>query len=272
MGRSQRVVVEGKQSQEAPVTSGVPQGSVLGPILFLIYINDLPEGVKSEVRLFADDTIMYRPISNPQDSLALQEDLDKLIEWEQDWLKEFHPGKCQVIRVTRSKKPITSDYYLHGHKLETVDSAKYLGVTLNQDLSWNNHIHQVTTKANRALWAVKRNLKINSPTIKTVAYNTLVRPILEYSAAIWDPYTQANVHRVEMVQRRAARWTLNRYHNTSSVTSMLKQLQWMPLQCRRSETRLCLMPYVQNGTWTSGHQYRPLRNTRPKTHSKYASS
>ena len=118
--RTQRVVVEGVSSKENPVTSGVPQGSVLGPILFLIYINDLPECVKSEVRLFADDTILYRKIVSPQDSQTLQEDLDRLVKWEQDWLMEFHPSKCQVIRVTRSKKPKLNNYYLHNHKKSTV--------------------------------------------------------------------------------------------------------------------------------------------------------
>jgi hypothetical protein len=239
--RRQQVVVEGKSSKESPVTSGVPQGSVLGPILFLIYINDLPENVQSQVRLFADDTILYRSISGPQDERILQGDLKCLEDWEQEWLMEFHPGKCQVIRVTRSRNPIDTRYFLHNLQLEVVPSTKYLGVTISQDLSWNKHITQVTSKAGRTLGLVKRNLKISSPSIKQQAYNSLVRPLTEYSAAVWDPYTKAGIHSVEMVQRRAARWTLNRYHNTSSVSEMLEHLNWPSLQTRRSEARLCLM-------------------------------
>ena len=239
--RSQRVVVEGGKSGESPVTSGVPQGSVLGPILFLIYINDLPDCVQSNVRLFADDTILYRSVSSLHEAKKLQDDLDHLVDWERDWLMEFHPQKCQVIRVTRMKTPLPTNYTLHGHLLEVVTSAKYLGITISEDLSWNRHINQVCSKAGMTLGMIKRNLKINSPRIKEQAYSSLVRPVMEYGSAVWDPYTQSNVHRVEMIQRRAARWTLNRYHNTSSVTGMLDHLGWPTLQVRRSEARLCLM-------------------------------
>ena len=267
--RTQRVVVEGVSSRENPVTSGVPQGSVLGPILFLIYINDLPECVTSEVRLFADDTILYREIRNPQDAQALQEDLNQLVKWEQDWLMEFHPGKCQVIRVTRSRSPMTNNYYLHNHQLEVVESTKYLGITISHDLKWNTHINNTTNKAGKVLNMLKRNLKISNPTVKTQAYNSLVRPIAEYAAVVWDPYTKANINKVEMVQRRAARWTLNRYHNTSSVTDMLDHLAWPMLQTRRAEARLCLMyKMVHNLVATNVRLYatpvlRPTRHTHP---------
>ena len=210
--RRQRVVIEGESSSECPVTSGVPQGSVLGPALFLAYINDLPDCVNSHVRLFADDTIVYRPIKNQQDRDALQQDLDKLVDWEQDWLMEFHPKKCQVIRVAKARKPTETTYNLHGHKLEVVDGAKYLGVTITNDLIWNKHINNTVNKANKILGLLKRNIKVNCPKIKEKAYNSMVTPILEYSATVWDPHTQTNIKRVEMVQRRAARWTLNRYH------------------------------------------------------------
>ena len=239
--RKQQVVIDGQCSKESWVTSGVPQGSVLGPILFLIYINDLPSCVHSQVRLFADDTILYRNIRNSQDECTLQRDLKSLEDWEQKWLMEFHPGKCQVIRVTRSRSPITTKYFLHNQQLEVVSSTKYLGLTITNDLSWNKHISNVASKANRTLGLVKRNLKISSPSIKEQAYNALVRPLTEYSAAVWDPYTQCNIHSLEMVQRRAARWTLNRYHNTSSVSDMLDHLNWPTLQYRRSDARLCLM-------------------------------
>ena len=107
-GRSQIVVLEGDCSEEVPVTSGVPQGSVLGQILFLVYTNDLHEKVKSQVRLFTDDTVAYLAITKPAESKQLQDDLDTLglQEWELDWNMEFNPGKCQVIRITRSRSPI----------------------------------------------------------------------------------------------------------------------------------------------------------------------
>ena len=104
--------------------SGVPQGSALGPILFLVYLNDLPDKVKSQVRLFADDTAAYLAITKLAESKQLQDDLETLQAWELDW--EFNLGKCQLIRVTRSRSPRPTSYTLHGQKLEVVSSAKYM--------------------------------------------------------------------------------------------------------------------------------------------------
>ena len=100
------------------VNSGVPQGSVLGPILFLAYINNLPDGISSQVRLFADDTALYLTINGEEDCSALQKDLDSLSVWEKKWDMQFNPSKCQVVQVTGSKSPIKSEYILHGQVLE----------------------------------------------------------------------------------------------------------------------------------------------------------
>ena len=103
--RSQKVVLEGKSSSSASVLSGVPKGSVLGPVLFLIYINDLPEYVaNSTVRLFADDTLMYLTFHNSSDCIKLQEDLNNLVRWESDWQISFHPEKCEVIHITEKEE------------------------------------------------------------------------------------------------------------------------------------------------------------------------
>ena len=106
--RNQTVVLENKKSKIVPVTSGVPQDSVLVPILFVIYINGLPYPTKSKVRLFADDTAIYLAVSSLQDAQMLQQDLDHLNKWELEWDMEFTPGKCVVIHVTRSRTPIPS--------------------------------------------------------------------------------------------------------------------------------------------------------------------
>ena len=152
-GRSQRVVLDGEKSYNVDVLSGVPQGSVLGPCLFLFYINDMPEGLHQEttVRLFADDTIAYLAVTNYQDAENLQEDLTKLEKWEQTWQMKFHPDKCQVITITRKKEPIHFDYVLHGHKLEHVQTAKYLGVTISHDMRWNTHVDNLVKKGNQAV-------------------------------------------------------------------------------------------------------------------------
>ena len=102
-GRSQTVVLEGESSSEIPVNSGIPQGSVLGPLLFLLYINDLPEYIHLQVRLFADDTAIYITINNHSDSDTLQQDLDTLQTWERLWDMDFNPSKCQVLHISKWK-------------------------------------------------------------------------------------------------------------------------------------------------------------------------
>ncbi len=123
--RTQTVVLEGEKSNIANVHSGVPQGSVLGPCLFLFYINDLPGNLGSNVRLFADDTIVYIAVSSNSDCLTLQEDLIRLEEWETKWCMEFHSWKCQVLTISRKRKPMQYDYILHWCVLEHVTIAKY---------------------------------------------------------------------------------------------------------------------------------------------------
>ena len=227
--RSQQVVLEGEKSAKVPVTSGVPQGSVLGPSLFLYYINDIATNITSTVRLFADDTVAYLAVKGKADAEQLQKDLNKLGEWEKKWLMEFHPQKCQVLSITRKRQITRHNYQLHGHNLEHVNEAKYLGVTITSDFKWNTHISKITAKASKNLGFLKRNLQTKSTNIKDRAYKALVRPLLEYATTIWDPYTASNINRLEMIQRRSARYVLNRHHNRSSVTSMLKQLKWPSL-------------------------------------------
>ena len=127
-GRTQQVVLDGQASDPVPVLSGVPQGSVLGPVLFLAFINDLPDNIRSSVRLFADDCVLYRNIRSFSDCLILQDDLDQLARWEADWQMKFNVAKCHSMRVTRHlpHTQINFDYSLHQQKLEQVQSAKYL--------------------------------------------------------------------------------------------------------------------------------------------------
>ena len=125
--RSQKEVLDGQASDLVPVLSGVPQGSVLGPVLFLIFINEIPENIRSSVRLFADDCVLYRNIESPMDCQILQDDLNSLAQWETDWQMKFNIAKCHSMRVTRHPpdKHIHFDYTLHQQRLEQVQSAKY---------------------------------------------------------------------------------------------------------------------------------------------------
>ena len=141
------------------MSSGVLQGSVLGPILFPVFINDLPENLSSQARLFADDTTVYIAIGGLDGGTVLQNDMDKLSLWESQWDIEFNPSKCQVVRVTTARKAIKTVYTLHGQILEVVTSAKHLGDDVSSDLSWNSHFDHITGNANRTLGYIQRNIK-----------------------------------------------------------------------------------------------------------------
>ena len=158
----------------------------------------------------------------------------------------FHPDKCNVLRVTRSKKPIIYKYHLKGHQLESADTTKYLGVDLSYNLSWNIHSDQIVKNGNSMLGFLRRNLKISCKDTKSAAYFSLVRPSLEYCASIWNPYSAQAIKKLEMVQRRAARCTTNRYRNTDSVTAMLKDLEWETLESRRTKIQLVMFYKIVN--------------------------
>ena len=139
--------MDGEVSSWVPVTSGVPQGSVIGPILFLVYINDLPAKLQAKVRLFADNTIVYMAVTNETDAAILQKDLKLLEEWENRSQMSFHPDKCNVLRVTRCRNPLTHYYILRNQILkEKAAAVKYLGVTVHHKLSWNEHICSMVKK------------------------------------------------------------------------------------------------------------------------------
>ena len=177
--RQQRVVVNGMKSDWAPVLSGVPQGTVLGPLLFSLYINDISSDIESEIRLFADDCVCYREIKDEEDTMKLQSDIDRLGSWARKWGMRFQPVKCNMMQLTRKRiKKIQTSY-----TLERTD----LGVTITSNLRWNTHISNVCTKANRTLGFLRRNLYSCQQEVKEAAYKKLVRPVLDYGSSVWDP-------------------------------------------------------------------------------------
>lgn len=244
--RHMNVVVEGEHSDTAYVESGVPQGTVLGPIMFLCHINDLPDSVKSQVRLFADDCLLYREIKSMQDHVTLQNDLAELEKWAHKWGMKFNAKKCYILSVRQKSNFF---YQLDNHILQQVDSNPYLGVMISDDLQWKTHITKITKKANSTLGFLRRNLKYCPKDCKRLAYISLVRSTLEYGSCVWDPYYQQDINSLEKIQRLAARFINNDYKSYSDgcVSTMLKDLKLPPLEQRRLESRLVIMFKIVRG-------------------------
>ena len=252
--RSQRVMINGTASDWKPVLSGTPQGTVLGPHLFLIFINDIHKNITSTVRLFADDCLVYRTITSAEDQHQLQEDLDKLVDWAQTWGMRFNPSKCKSVTITRRRQGEPTNYTLMGVDLEEKKDIQYLGVHIQHDLRWNKQTAHATSKATRVLNFIRRNFHHCTPHVKEKLYMTLVRPHLEYASASWDPYTKKNIHAIERVQNRAARFVSNTYGENTSITAILKELKWTALEDRRKCHRLTCFLKMLNGNLDIKHE------------------
>jgi hypothetical protein len=202
--RKQRINVEGESSDWKDVTSGIPQGSVLGPLLFVIFINDLPEELQTSAYLFADDTKVYNIIKNKNDQENLQKDLNKLEEWSDRWLLRFHPDKCKHIHVGKQIEPNTR-YYIHNKKLEIIEEEKDIGVTVDNKLSFENHLNLKVNKATGMFAMLRRTFKHIDAKSLTNLYKTLVRTHLDYASSVWAPYKVKHIEKLESVQKKATK-------------------------------------------------------------------
>ena len=243
VGRRQSVVVDGARSKEEEVISGVPQGTVLGPLLFLLHINDLPSMVQpgTSCRLFADDCLLYRPINSGEDQVTLQKDLTKLESWADSWGMRFNASKCYIMTINRGHNPLSRMYELCGTFLGSVTEEKYLGVLISHDLSWSPHISKLATTASQKLGFLMRNLKGCPKELKKTAYMTVVRSSLDYASTIWDPHLIKDITALEKIQRKAARWITGNFQRRASVTGMLASLGLDSLEERRRIARLVLL-------------------------------
>ena len=239
VGRTQRVVINGYKSSWKRTRSGVPQGSVLGPLLFIIYINDISANLDSKISLFADDCAIYREVSDLSDCSVLQHDLNTISSWTNKWQLKLNTDKCKVMQITNKRNPIIFPYTLGTHGLEWVDSYTYLGVTYNGKLSWTAQCQQAAAKANMMLGLLKRVMKGSHTQAKVRAYRSIVRPHLEYCVQAWSPHYQKNIEILESVQRRAARWmagsvwSQNSMKWSKSYEQCLTELNLPSLRARR---------------------------------------
>ena len=230
--RRQRVTVLGVTSSTLPVTSGVPQGSILGPALFLLYVNDLPEAdLSSRVAMFADDTKLFSAITSQEDVASLQADLVNLEHWSSQSGLFFNQSKCKHQTITRKIVPLTSSYKLEDTKVTTTDCERDLGVWVSSNLTWKKQVCNQTSKANKSLGYIKRNTRfVKSTEARRMFYLALVRSHFGYATQIWAPQSIELINHLERTQRRATKYILNLpFSSDIDYKSRLQLLHLLPI-------------------------------------------
>jgi hypothetical protein len=187
-GRTPRVSINGSTSDWKEVTSGIPQGSVLDPLLFILFINDLPDRIKSDVYLFADDTKIFRNITDGEDKEILQDDLENLENWSNIWLLKFHPEKCKHMNIAIVEKTDEFKYKLSGKNIERFQKEKDIGVTIDSELTFESHICEQLNKATSIFGALRRAFRYLDKKLFIPLYKTMVRTQLDYASSVWAPY------------------------------------------------------------------------------------
>ena len=201
--RCQRVVLNGVKSSWASVLSGVPQGSVLGPLLFVMFVNDMPDVVQSSILIFADDTKIYRPVRQASGVQSLQSDIDALVRWSAQWQLPFNTSKCKSLHIGSGN--VRHVYDMNGAVLAQTAVEKDLGVQIDDCLKFREQAAAAVAKGFQILSVIRRSFLTLDSTTLPLLFKTLVRPHLEFGNVIWGPYNRADQQQVERVQRRATK-------------------------------------------------------------------
>ena len=234
--RQQKVLVNGVESSWSPVESGIPQGSILGPVLFTLFVNDIPSFIHTHISMYADDTKIFCPIINDDDAMDLVEDLANLQEWARKMQMRFHPTKCKVMHLG-SNNP-RYNYYMQDsytettcqqHTLQATHVEKDLGIYIDAELKFTKHIEEKVNTANRLLGYLRRTFKFLNKETLSLLYKSLIRPHLEFGSCIWAPKQKYNIKLVENVQRRA--------------TKLIPELRDLPYNERLKELKLETLSY-----------------------------
>ena len=244
--RSQRVIIGNSSSSIKPVLSGVPQGSILGPLLFVLFINDLPSGLSpgTHLALYADDTKISRRICSQLDEVILQRDIDYLNDWATSNKMKFHPHKCKVLSVRVTPPPcfgvlpfVQHSYSLGDCILDPVDSEKDLGVDITPKLNWTPQCQRLCSIAKQRLGMIKRNAYFVLDSRKRRAlYISLVRSQFENCSVIWRPTGATMTDKIEKIQKRSLKWILHEenqsYSQWNTYVSKCRQADLLPLSER----------------------------------------
>jgi hypothetical protein len=259
------VNVNNSLSTATSTSSGVPQGSVLGPLLFLIYINDLPDCIQSSttsVRLFADDIVLYSPIRSTRDQENLQEDLNNLVNWSNKWQLQLNVSKCSSTSINPIK--FTYTYSISNVQISHSPQFKYLGILVCNDLSFCQHITSTIGKASGLLFMLMRVLKNASTQAKRLAYFTICIPVLEYASEIWSPHLKYQIDNIENVNRRAFRWVYS-FKKYDRISDKMQELNWPTLQERRDQKDKNTLFKIYEGTLNVNYERFNLKNTNYNT-------
>ena len=235
--RKQRVTLGLESSDWVNVSSGVPQGSVLGPLLFVVYINDLPDNMNHSMKLYADDSKIIGEINSERDYEELQQDIDKAVVWAKTWLMRFNIKKCKVLHVGKQSRTRSSNVYLmtddngDQHELAETVLERDLGILVSNDLKWKSQTEAATAKANRVFGIFKRVFQCRSVKLWQTLYKTYVRPHLEFAIQAWCPYLKKDINNLEKVQRRVSKHIQGL--SGLEYQDRLAVLGWTTLEARR---------------------------------------
>ena len=231
--RNQLVSINGSHSSVLPVSSGVPQGSILGPLLFLVYINDLPDAISScSVFLFADDTKCCRPIKSITNCEQLQDCLDKLTSWCDAWNLHFNGSKCVLVSFQKPMKSniINFEYKVGSSTISVRNSHRDLGVLFQNNLSWSNHYNLICSRAYKVLYLLQRSFSMsNSIFTRRKLYISLIRSQMSYCSQVWRPSQIKDIRMLEGVQCRATTFIVGRNHSDLNYRARLIKLNLLPL-------------------------------------------
>ena len=289
--RTQEVRINSAKSSPSYVSSGVPQGSVLGPVLFVIFINDLPSKLSSQSYLFADDTKIYRTIiQNSYDNDITQKDLIELQKWSNKWLLEFHPSKCKRLHISRNKPDNRIvELYLNDNRnrgarvtIETVHKHTDLGIVVDDRLKFDDHINSIVNKANQMMGIISRMFTNLDKDIFLPLYKTMVRSKLEYGQSVWAPYLLKDIRKLEAVQRRATKKVPGL--KEMSYTERLQSLHLPTLSFRRLRGDMIELYKIMHGLYDErvnmkfeqphsnlrGHKYKLFQERALTTHRQHS--
>ena len=245
-GRTQKVRIDGEMSEAKEVISGIPQGSVLGPFLFVLFVNDVPDLVRSMLYLFADDNKVYKVIKHPiADRAELQIDLDKLYEWSNIWLMKIHPEKLFGMEIGGWRDNPQYDYTVGPMLVKYSTMEKDIGVEMDNQLKFSNHIDTITKKANSKAGWLRRTFRFLTPTLFKPLYRAIVCSQLENAASTWSPHKQQDIDKLESVQMRATKMLPG--FKTRSYEERLVALNLTTLKYRRTRGDMINVYKIMSG-------------------------